>query len=311
MERLSDFRKAVIIFNPAAGRLHHGGMARLIQCVKIFKDAGIDAELQATDAPGSATHQAQRASHHADQLVIACGGDGTLHEVVNGLAGSKVPLALLPAGTANVLAKELKLSWDLPTAARQIAAGRLQRIALGLAVPEGSNAAGESRYFVALAGAGVDADMVHRVDANLKNRFGKGAYWVAGIAQILGYKYPMFRASSSANEKIGSYLAIGRVKAHGFPVSITDQADLFSNEFELAVFSSNNNMRAFLHGWAALFGKLRRMRDVHFWRTSEVHCAPVNGSRIHVQADGELIGTLPMTFRVVPDALTLVVPGAV
>lgn len=311
MERLAGIRQAIIIFNPAAGRLRHGGMARLIQAVGVFKDAGIEAELCATDAPGSATRLAHAATRHDQQMVVACGGDGTLHEVVNGLAGSQVPLALLPAGTANVLAKELKLSWDLPTAAQQIVGGRLQRIALGLAVPEGQAPPAEPRYFITLAGAGVDADMVYRVSGHLKERFGKGAYWVAGFEQFLTYKYPMFRASSSELEKTGSYVAIGRVKAHGFPLNITDQADLFSNDFELAVFSNRSSARAFVHGWAALFGKLRRMRDVHFWRTSEVHCAPVNGSRIHVQADGELIGTLPMTFRVVPDALTLVVPSEV
>jgi len=304
---LDSIHDAVIIFNPAAGRLQHGGMDRLIKTVRIFKTAGIAAELQATDSPGSATRLAHAAASHHRQLVIACGGDGTLHEVVNGLAGSKVPLALLPAGTANVLAKELKLSWNLPDAARQIVAGRLQRIALGQAVAE--NNGDESRYFITLAGAGVDADMVYRVNPALKKKYGVGAYWVAGIQQFLTYPYPLFRATSTEQEMAGSYIALGRTKAHGFPVSITDQANLFGDDFELAVFSNRSNTRAFLHGCAALFGRLRKMRDVHFWRTREIRCVPENGARIHVQADGELIGTLPMTFRVVPDALTLVIPS--
>lgn len=303
---LTAIHDAVIIFNPAAGRLRHGRMAHLADVVRIFAEAGITAELRATDAPGSATTLAHAAVRHQRHLVVACGGDGTLNEVINGLAGSQVPLALLPAGTANVLAKELKISWDLRAAARQIVAGRLQRIALGQAVPEGED--GEPRYFVTLAGAGVDADMVYRVDPKLKKRTGVLAYWVAGIQQFLSYRYPMFHAVSQSGEKTGSYIAIGRVKAHGFPVNITDQADLFSSDFELAVFSNSSNLRAFVHGGAALLGRLRRMSDVHFWHTPEVRCTPVNGSRIHVQVDGELIGTLPMTFRVVPDALTLVVP---
>ena len=73
------------------------------------------------------------------QLVIACGGDGTLNEVVNGLAdaqnGHRVPLALLPGGTANVLAKELNLPWDIPGAAEKLIHGEVREIALGLATP--------------------------------------------------------------------------------------------------------------------------------------------------------------------------------
>jgi len=304
---LATIRNAVIIFNPAAGRLQHGGMAHLAEVVQIFKGAGIAAELRATDSPGSATRLAHAAVTQGRELVVACGGDGTLHEVVNGLAGSQVPLALLPAGTANVLAKELKLSWTLTTAARQIVAGRLQRIALGRAIPEGPGE--KSRWFVTLSGAGVDADMVYRVNPALKKRYGVGAYWVAGIEQFLSYGYPHFRASSAENDLSGSYIAIGRTKAHGFPVNITDQADLLGNDFEVALFTHRRAWRAVVQGCAAVLGRLRSVRDVHFWRTREVRCVAENGVRIHVQADGELIGTLPMTFRAVPDSLTLVIPS--
>ena len=304
---LTNINDAWIIFNPAAGRLRHGGMARLIEVVHIFKQAGITAELHATDAPGSATHLAHAAVNQQRGMVIACGGDGTLHEVVNGMAGSQVPLALLPAGTANVLAKELRISWDLREAARQLVGGQVRRIALGQAIPQDNGA--EPHYFITLAGAGVDADMVHRVDPALKKRYGVGAYWVAGFQQFLNYRYPAFRVKSDCGEQVGSYIAIGRTKAHGFPVNITDGADLYSDQFEAAVFSNKSSGRAFIHGCAALLGRLRRMPDVHFSRCREILCTPVNGDTIHVQADGELIGTLPMTFRIVPNALSLVIPS--
>ena len=72
-------------------------------------------------------------------MVIACGGDGTINEIVNGLAGSQVPMALLPAGTANILAKELGIPWDIPRAARLIPGGNVRRIALGMAFPPNGN----------------------------------------------------------------------------------------------------------------------------------------------------------------------------
>jgi len=102
-----------------------------------FAAGGIESELAETTGPGHATEIAQRAAFEGRGLVIACGGDGTLNEVINGLAaqqnGHRVPLALLPGGTANILAKELDLPWDIPSAAEKLVRGTVKEIALGLA----------------------------------------------------------------------------------------------------------------------------------------------------------------------------------
>src|ERR1700689_4579532 len=120
-------QNALLIHNPNAG---HGGARR-----RRFASSGIEAELAETSGPGDATEIAQRATSEKRQLVIACGGDGTLNEVVNGLAGQKnghrVPLALLPGGTANVLAKELNLPWDIPSAAKKLIHAEGRDIGLG------------------------------------------------------------------------------------------------------------------------------------------------------------------------------------
>src|SRR5580692_12895441 len=130
-------RNAVLIVNPTAG----GGrrVPQLDEARRIFRNAGIETELQNTTAAGEATIMARRAVDESRQLVIVCGGDGTVNEVVNGLACSQVPMAVLPAGTANVLAKELSLPWNLPRAAERVARARYRRIALGLATPEKSS----------------------------------------------------------------------------------------------------------------------------------------------------------------------------
>ena len=134
-----DLRNALLIHNPNAGNGGFGRRQMLDQARRIFSSAGIEAELIETRGPGDATEMAQRAIVEGRQLVIACGGDGTLNEVVNGLAaeqnGRRVPLALLPGGTANVLAKELNLPWDIPGAAEKLIHGSLKDIALGLATP--------------------------------------------------------------------------------------------------------------------------------------------------------------------------------
>jgi diacylglycerol kinase (ATP) len=151
-----DIRDAVLIVNPQAG----GGrkMRHLDEARRIFHKAGIETELHNTTGPGDATVLARQAVAQSRQLVIVCGGDGTVNEAVNGLARTQVPLSVLPAGTANVLAKELSLPWNLPRAAERLIHAQYRRIALGLAIPEKSS--GEPRYFLSVAGAGADGALV-------------------------------------------------------------------------------------------------------------------------------------------------------
>ena len=122
-------------------------------------------------------------------MVIACGGDGTNNEIVNGLAGSNVPMAVLPAGTANILAKELGIPWDIPQAARLISGGAVRRVALGVTIPaEGRHTdqvPAEGRYFLCAAGAGPDGAIVNGVDGELKKKAGILAYWLEGMHQVL------------------------------------------------------------------------------------------------------------------------------
>src|SRR3974377_146898 len=110
MTMATALNNAILIHNPNAGYGGDGRRKLLDQARRILASNGIEAELAETSGPGHATEIAQQATREHRQLVIACGGDGTLNEVVNGLAasnGNRVPLALLPGGTANILAKEL------------------------------------------------------------------------------------------------------------------------------------------------------------------------------------------------------------
>src|SRR3974390_1097557 len=172
-------------------------MRQLDEARQIFNDTGIETELQLTSAAGEATHMARQAVSDSRDLVIVCGGDGTVNEVANGLACSQVPLAVLPAGTANVLAKELSLPWNLPRAAKRIARAPYRRIALGLAIPEKSS--GEPRYFLSVAGAGADGALVSAVRPEIKLKAGILAYWQEGLHQLTKYDFPLFRTSMAGN----------------------------------------------------------------------------------------------------------------
>src|SRR5271169_4099236 len=167
---LDGIQSALLIYNLACGRRRDRRFAEIEEAARILNAAGIRTELAPTTGRGSATGIARHAVAQNRELVIACGGDGTVNEVINGLAGSNVPMALLPAGTANILAKELGIPWNIPQAARLIADGTIRRIALGIATFAGANGNGHSeampeggRYFLSCGGAGPDGAIVNGV----------------------------------------------------------------------------------------------------------------------------------------------------
>src|SRR3972149_3234512 len=149
MPHLMTFRNAALIYNPAAGRGRRRRERELERAAQLLDAYGIRVTRIPTTGPGSATELAREEVAAGRDLIIACGGDGPINEVVNGMAGSPVPLAILPAGTGNVLATHLGLPWDIWRAAEYIPRGVVRGVALGQA---------GSRYFICLAGAGAAAN---------------------------------------------------------------------------------------------------------------------------------------------------------
>src|SRR5258708_27843535 len=205
----TDLRNALLIHNPNAGGGGNGRRRTLDAARQIFAAGGIHSDLAETTGPGHATEIAERAANEGRGLVIACGGDGTLNEVVNGLAaqqnGHRVPLALLPGGTANILAKELDLPWDIPKAAEKLVHGTVKEIALGLATP--LEQPEKKKYFLSVGGAGPDGMIVYSIDLDLKSRVGILAYWWEGLREAFRYKFPHFRVVSGGH-KINTALFI-------------------------------------------------------------------------------------------------------
>jgi len=303
----SEHRDAVLIVNPIAG----GGrrVPQLDEARRIFRKAGIETELQETTAPGEATLLARQAVKQSRELAIVCGGDGTVNEAVNGLACSQVPMAVLPSGTANVLAKELGLPWNLPRAAARVARAPYRRIALGLAIPEKSS--GEPRYFLSLAGAGADGALVSAVRPEIKLKSGIFAYWQEGFRQLSRYNFPLFRTVMADGPIDASLVIVGRTKHYGGPFKITTEADLLRPEFELAFVTTRSAWRYIAYLPLIWAGKLRGARHVRFFKASSLHCALTGSAPVLIQVDGEPAGCLPVEFRIVPDALTLAIPDPV
>jgi YegS/Rv2252/BmrU family lipid kinase len=305
-------KNALLIYNPTSGRRRMRRFEEIEKAVRILKDAGITIEIAATTAPGSAQALAQLAVQQRQDLVIACGGDGTVNEVVNGLAGSQLPMALLPAGTANILAKELGVPWDIPHAARLIPAGIVRRIALGLASAVGENGRRSDppgRYFLCVAGAGPDGAIVNGVDEIFKKNAGIVAYWVEGLKQLFRYDFPEMRVFSGGQERRATIIVIGRTAHYGGPFKITTEASLFEDSFEMLTNSSTSRLQYLACLPALWMGKLRGRKGIDTWKDTEVVCEPADDRMVYAQVDGEPIGALPLAFRIVPDALSIVVPA--
>jgi diacylglycerol kinase (ATP) len=306
----ADLQNALLIHNPNAGN-GGGGRRRLLdEARRILSRGGIEVDFQETRGPGDATAIAQRAAAERRQLVIACGGDGTLNEIVNGLAteqnGHRVPLALLPGGTANVLAKEIDLPWDIPAAAEKLLQAEVKEIALGLATPLKEPA--KARYFLSVAGAGPDGTIVYSIDLELKARVGILAYWWQGAREIFRYKYPHFRVVTGKEKLDVSLVVVGRTKHYGGPFRITDEADLYADEFELMGLTTRSGLRYLSYLPTLWAGKLRGTQGVHYWKATSIVCEPLNSNPVYAQVDGEPLARLPVEFKIVPRALKLLVP---
>jgi diacylglycerol kinase (ATP) len=307
---LPSLRNALLIHNPNAGYGGTGRRRKLDEARRILALSGIEADLRETRAPGEATSMAHRASVEGRHLVIACGGDGTLNEIVNGLAtqenGHRVPLALLPGGTANVLAKEMGLPWDIPAAAEKLVHGEIKEIALGLATPVKEPS--KARYFLSVAGAGPDGMIVYSIDLELKARLGILAYWWQGAREVFRYKFPHFRIVTGEKKLDVSLAVVGRTKHYCGPFRITDEADLFAEQFEIMGLTTRSGFRYLSYLPTLWAGKLRGTDGVHHWKAKSIVCEPLDANPVYAQIDGEPLARLPVEFKIVPRALKLLVP---
>ncbi|MEZ5354436.1 MAG: diacylglycerol kinase family lipid kinase [Bryobacteraceae bacterium] len=291
------------IYNPTAGRLvRNPGL--LERVLAELRPRAADLRPTPTTRPREATEIAARFAGQGVSMVIAAGGDGTINEVANGLAGSATSLTIVPMGTANVLACEMGLSRDPLRAAREVSALEPRRISLGSI----RNSHGEARHFLLMAGAGLDARVNGRVRPDIKRRFGKLAYWLAG-AEMVGRRLAQIEARAEGRTFRTGFALAARVRNYGGDLAIASKASLLSDRFELVTFRGETSWPYPLYLGGALLGRASAVPGVESVFTRRVELAPVNGSGVEIQIDGEQAGSLPATLEIVTEALTLMVPS--
>jgi diacylglycerol kinase (ATP) len=297
-------KRAAIIYNPVARSLSRN-MHLLERAVAVLDRQGIEGRLIGTTAPGSASGQARHEIEDGCDLIIAAGGDGTVNEVANGMLHSGVPLAILPGGTANVLARETRMSTHLVKAAEELATMRPVRIAAG-SLRIGS---AEPRCFLCMTGAGLDAEIVYHLNLDLKAAFGKFAYYVGGFSRVF-YSLSEFEVMVDGQRHEASFALISRVRNYGGDLEIARGASLLRNEFEIVLFRGKQSLKYVPYLVGVAIGQAHRISGYTALRGRSVTCSAAAGERIFAQVDGELAGQLPLAAELLPDALTLLVPPA-
>jgi diacylglycerol kinase (ATP) len=285
-----------VIYNPGSGRRRDRERA-VSTMLDTLRRRGLHAEAYRTAGPGDATRLARAALDAGARTIVVHGGDGTMNEAMQPLVRTSVSLALWPGGTANVLARELGLPRGLGEVADMIAAARTRRVSVGRA---------GDRYFLLMAGVGLDAALVGMVSPPLKRLLGQGAYWVAGLRQLVEWRPRAFLIDVDGRQLPATFAVLAKAASYAGGLRLAPLARLESDVLDLCLFDWGERRQFVRNFLAARSGAHVGRPGVTYVRAQR---ATVSGDEeILVQVDGDLLGHLPMTFQCVPAALSLVVP---
>jgi YegS/Rv2252/BmrU family lipid kinase len=311
-------RKATILFNPNSGRRRRD--AELAHAIGIIQSGGVRTDLTVCHSSQEATDHARCAVAAGSDTVFACGGDGTIHDIIQGLAGTNVALAILPLGTANALAHDLSLPLHPSDAARAAVNGQLRRVPLGRLEYQNFSGQSSTRYFTVAAGIGVDAHLFYKLNRDLKQQTGMAAYYLKAwnlwaTHRMRRFEVEYANGSGAKQQATLTELLAVRIRFFGnilrelVPGASLDCPDL------RAVMCRTASRTAYLrYVTGALLGRRWNIEGIDLVSCSEILCQVsisknAEADRVYVEADGELLGRLPARMSMLPDALSLVVPA--
>jgi diacylglycerol kinase (ATP) len=313
-------RKAALLYNPDSG----GSKRRqreLESALAVLKDGGVEAELVPTESKDHAGDEARLAVESGCDTIFACGGDGTIHNIAQVLANSPVALAVLPMGTANALAHDLNLPFKIVAAAKAALRYTPRRIALGRVACTDLRGNPKARYFVVAAGVGVDAHLFYKLHSGTKQRMGMAAYYAKAWNMWMTYHMARFVAeycetgSDTARQAEVTELLAVRIRQFGGVVQeLAPGASLDRDDMRLVCARTGSRLAYLAYVTRGLLRLRWTVPGVDLAYSTRVACqygepgTSAKHRKIYVEADGELLGTLPAEITVVPNALNLLAP---
>jgi len=231
-------KEAVLIVNPAAHNVPALKLRR--EAEEWLREAGWRFRWEQTTETGHATRIAARAAAAKVPLVLALGGDGTLNEVANALAGTETALGTLPAGTSNIWAREAGISRKLVEAVRLMATGERRLIDLGKA---------GDRYFMLFAGVGVDAQITRTVSLDMKRRVGAAAYGVAALREALRWRSrPVTVRLDGVERRMDVLMAFaGNTRLYAGLTKITPNAVVDDGLLDVCIYEGSGSLDIVMH----------------------------------------------------------------
>jgi len=313
-------RKAALLYNPDSG----GSRQRqrdLESALAILKDGGVEASLIPTHSPEHAGEEARRAMAAGCDTIFPCGGDGTIHNMAQVVAKSPVALAILPMGTANALAHDLGIPLRVPAAARAAMSAVRRRVALGHVACVGLDGAPVERYFVVAAGVGVDAHLFYKLHSGAKQRLGMGAYYAKAWHLWFTYAMPRFRVDYvndggvPRQVDVTEMLAVRIRQFGGVVQELAPGASLERDDARLILCRTASRLAYLTFVTRSFLRRSFLVPGIDLAYSKQLSCAYLKSNvtsstqrKIYLEADGELIGSLPVKITVIPDALTLLAP---
>jgi YegS/Rv2252/BmrU family lipid kinase len=259
-----------------------------------LNDIGISTEIQTSHSNGA---KRPPLDLEGKQLVVVRGGDGTIHEVIPDVVKAGLPMAILPAGTANVLARELGLPRELDDAIDVLRRGRVKALHLGQA---------NGQYFHLMAGIGADGYIISKVGSSLKGFLGVVAYWLTGLTRFWNYPLIPFEVEFEDGRETGTSAVISNARSYGGQLLLAPRASVFERNLDVCLFTATNHLRFVKYLWGSFQGKHLDYPDVIYRKAKSLL---VTGSeQTPVQLDGELKGYLPRHFRSAEERLRVFVP---
>jgi diacylglycerol kinase family enzyme len=320
-------RRAALIYNPSSGSKRARRVADVESAAAVLRTAGVGTEIIATRAAGSATEQAAEAIAGGCDVVFACGGDGTVHEVLQAVVAgeNRAALGIIPLGTGNLLATDLGLPRSPAAAARLQAEATPLRVAAGrIEYRDRRTGAPGTRYFTVAAGVGVDAWLAYRVDSGMKEHHGMAAYMREALRVFAtGHFGPFvaeFEHNGTPRRELVSEVVAMRINNMGFGMS--SGAALERDALQLMLFKTPSRFTYLLFFTSLLLRWRWDVRGVELLNATTVDCRSAEApdltaawrryreakTAIFSQADGELLGALPVRLSIVRDAFTVLAP---
>lgn len=296
---VQEIRRARLIYNPTSGREEM--RRRLPDILQKLDLAGIETTAHATVGAGDATASTIEAIERGVDLIIAAGGDGTLNEVINGMASmpNRPPLGILPVGTTNDFARAMNIPRSWNEACDIIIENYRTPIDLGLA---------GDRYFINIAGGGSLTELTYEVPIKLKTMIGQLAYYVKGLEKMTRLRPSHLRIRADGveefNEEFMLFLITNSNSIGGFD-KLAPDASIDDGLFDVLLVKKCNLAEFIRVASLALRGE--HMSDPHVvhFRTDQLEVT--SPELVQLNLDGELGGALPCSFSVLPGHIEIFV----